>query len=173
MSAQERIDVVVGDITTLEVDAVVNAANRSLKPGGGVDGAINRAAGPKLAAAMAEHGQCPTGSAVLTPGFDLPAGHVIHAVGPRWQGGGKGERDLLVGAYRSALEIAAERDFDAIAFPAISAGVYGYPPEQAAQVSVETVAAFLADHDRPAKVVLCAFDDTQAGLWRAALADVG
>jgi O-acetyl-ADP-ribose deacetylase (regulator of RNase III) len=165
----DRIAVVVADIATLEVDAIVNAANQSLKPGGGVDGAINRAAGPELARAMAEIGGCPTGRAVATPGFALPARWVIHAVGPRWQGGDKGEPELLAGAYREALEIARDKRLDSLAFPAISAGVYGYPAEAAAQVSVETVTAFLDVHDRPARVLLCAFDDAQAERWRAAL----
>jgi O-acetyl-ADP-ribose deacetylase (regulator of RNase III) len=169
----ERIEVRVGDITKLTVDAIVNAANSHLKPGGGVDGAINRAAGPELAKAMAEIGGCPTGSAVLTPGFDLPAGHVIHAVGPRWHGGGQGEAGELAGAYRRALEIAAEQDFESLAFPAISTGVYGYPAAEAAEVSVATIRAFLAGNKRPVQVVLCAFDAPQAELWRHALKQAG
>ncbi len=167
---RDRIDVVVGDIAKLQVDAIVNAANSRLIPGGGVDGAINRAAGPELAEAMAEIGGCETGSAVLTPGFGLPAGHVIHAVGPRWHGGGAAEADQLAGAYRRALEIAHRQGFESLAFPAISTGVYGYPPVQAAQVSVATIRAFLATHDRPAHVILCAFGADQAQLWRDALA---
>lgn len=166
----ERIEVAVGDIAKLQVDAIVNAANGRLIPGGGVDGAINRAAGPELAEAMAKIGGCETGSAVLTPGFRLPARHVIHAVGPRWQGGGKGEADRLAGAYRGALEIAHRQGFESLAFPAISTGVYAYPAEQAAQVSVATIRAFLANHDRPAHVILCAFGEDQAQLWRDALA---
>ena len=130
------------DITTLEVDAIVNAANSELIPGGGVDGAINRAAGPELGKAMrALHG-CPTGEARITPGFDLPAKYVIHAVGPIWQGGDEGEPRLLASAYWWALELARDHDLRSIAFPAISTGVYGYPLERATRTAVQTTRAF-------------------------------
>jgi O-acetyl-ADP-ribose deacetylase (regulator of RNase III) len=127
------------DITTLDVDAIVNAANTELAPGGGVCGAIHRAAGPKLARACAQAAPCPTGQARLTPGFDLPARFVIHAVGPVWRGGSRGEPELLASAYRSSLEIARERGLKNMAFPAISTGIYGYPLDLATRVAVDTV----------------------------------
>lgn len=127
------------DITTLAVDAIVNAANERLLPGAGVCGAIHAAAGPELAAACAAIGRCPTGQAVITPGFDLPARYVIHTVGPVWHGGGHSEADLLASAYRSSVDLAAEHGLRTIAFPAISCGIYGYPVEQAAAIAVEAV----------------------------------
>jgi O-acetyl-ADP-ribose deacetylase len=127
------------DITTLDTDAIVNAANASLAPGGGVCGAIHRAAGSELARACAAIGGCPTGEARLTPGFALPSKYVIHAVGPVWQGGGAGEAELLASAYRAALRLAAGHDVRSIAFPAISTGIYGYPVEQATAVAVSAV----------------------------------
>ncbi|MGH2372367.1 MAG: O-acetyl-ADP-ribose deacetylase [Candidatus Methylomirabilaceae bacterium] len=143
-----RLTLVVGDITTQTVDAIVNAANSRLIGGGGVDGAIRRAGGPGIeeecATIRAERGGCPTGSAVITGAGRLPARHVIHAVGPIWQGGGQGEADLLASAYRSSLALAAERRARTVAFPSISTGVYGYPVDQAARVAVRTVATALA-----------------------------
>ena len=130
------------DITTLEVDAIVNAANAQLIPGGGVDGAINRAAGPELGRAMRAIGGCPTGEARITPGFNLHAGYVIHAVGPVWYGGERGEADLLARAYRTSLALAAQHGIQSIAFPGISTGVYGYPVAPAAKVAVTTVRHF-------------------------------
>jgi O-acetyl-ADP-ribose deacetylase len=130
------------DITTLDTDAIVNAANESLAPGGGVCGAIHRAAGPELARACAAIGYCPTGEARITPGFRLPAGYVIHAVGPVWRGGGEGEAELLASAYRSALRLAEENGLRSIAFPAISTGIYGYPLDQATDVAVRAVRGF-------------------------------
>ena len=127
------------DITTLDTDAIVNAANESLAPGGGVCGAIHRAAGPELARACAAIGHSPTGEACITPGFRLPSGYVIHAVGPVWRGGGEGEAELLASAYRSALRLAEEHGLRSIAFPAISTGIYGYPLDQATDVAVRAV----------------------------------
>jgi O-acetyl-ADP-ribose deacetylase (regulator of RNase III) len=127
------------DITTLATDAIVNAANESLAPGGGVCGAIHRAAGPGLARACAAIGRCPTGESRLTPGFRLPARFVIHAVGPVWQGGRAGEAELLASAYRSAMDLAAEHDVRSIAFPAIGTGIYGYPLEPATDIAVTAV----------------------------------
>lgn len=127
------------DITTLDTDAIVNAANESLSPGGGVCGAIHRAAGPELARACAVIGHCPTGEARMTPGFRLPAKYVIHAVGPVWRGGGSSEAELLASAYRSVVQLALDHDLRSIAFPAISTGIYGYPLDQATRIAVSTV----------------------------------
>jgi O-acetyl-ADP-ribose deacetylase (regulator of RNase III) len=154
----ERVEVIQADITTLAVDAIVNAANESLLGGGGVDGAIHRAAGPELLAACRTLGGCPTGQAKITGGFRLPAGHVIHAVGPRWRGGQAGEPALLAGCYRSALEIAVTHQLQTLAFPAISTGVYGYPPRPAAEVAIATILEFLKASAIPQRVTLCTFD---------------
>lgn len=164
----DRICVVQADITGLAVDAIVNAANERMLGGGGVDGAIHRAAGPRLHAAckaMAEVRpgvRCPTGEARLTEGFDLPARYVIHTVGPVWRGGTHGEPEQLARAYRSCLEVASEERFGTVAFPAISCGVYGYPVEQAADVAVREIGAFLVVHRFPEEALLVAFDGTMA-----------
>lgn len=140
-----RIELVEGDIVQQQVDAVVNAANRSLAGGGGVDGAIHRAAGwERLQAACRMIGECPTGSAVMTPGFDLPASWIIHAVGPVWGGGFRGEPELLASAYRASLELAAGEKLGSIAFPSLSTGVYGYPLRPAAQIALATARDHLA-----------------------------
>lgn len=167
--AYDRIEVVEGDITLLGVEAIVNAANEQLSPGGGVCGAIHRAAGPELAEACARIGRCATGDAVITPGFGLKALWVIHAVGPVWEGGASGEERLLASAYRRALELALDHELESLAFPAISTGIYGFPADRAAAVAVRTVATFLARSGLPRHVVLCCFSRASAELHRAAL----
>lgn len=162
-----RLLVVTGDITRLQVDAIVNAANNSLLGGGGVDGAIHRMAGPELLEECRRLGGCATGDAKITRGYRLPAKYVIHAVGPVWHGGGRGEPDLLASCYRRALELAAENGCRTMAFPAISTGVYGYPKDQAAGVAVRTVAEALARQDLPETVTFCCFDGETAKLHRA------
>ncbi|HUL70174.1 MAG TPA: O-acetyl-ADP-ribose deacetylase [Gemmatimonadales bacterium] len=146
------------DITTLPVDVIVNAANSSLLGGGGVDGAIHRAAGPELLAECRKLGGCPTGEARITRGYRLPARHVIHAVGPVWRGGTHGEAELLAGAYQSSLELAREHDLRSIAFPAISCGAYGYPIEAATRIALDTVTRFMAKNSRPETVLFACFD---------------
>ncbi len=143
------------DITTLDVDAIVNAANSSLLGGGGVDGAIHRAAGPELVAACRLLGGCPTGEAKATPGFGLPARWVIHTVGPVWRGGAHREAELLASCYRSSIGIAADLGATSIAFPAISTGVYGYPADAAARVAVATIRS---EASRDVEITLVAFD---------------
>lgn len=167
-----RISVVQADITTLDVDAIVNAANSSLLGGGGVDGAIHRAAGKELLAECRMLGGCKTGDAKITRGYKLRARHVIHTVGPVWHGGGSNERALLASCYRHSLELAREHSLASIAFPAISTGVYGFPPRQAAQIAVRTIADDLAAHDLPQRVILCMFDADATSLMIQAVSEV-
>jgi O-acetyl-ADP-ribose deacetylase (regulator of RNase III) len=164
-----RIRIHRGDITRLEVDAIVNAANERLAPGGGVCGAIHRAAGPSLAEECARIGPCPTGEARITNGYELPAPRVIHAVGPVWHGGGSGEADLLAGAYQSALGLACDESLATVAFPAISTGIYGYPLEAATRIAVDTVAAWLEREALPRAVTFAVVDDSTEGAYRAVL----
>src|SRR3974390_3163631 len=168
------VDIVVADITTLDVDAVVNAANRSLLGGGGVDGAIHRAAGPELLAECRTLGGCETGSAKITRGYRLPARHVIHAVGPVLHGGRAGEEELLASCYRTALGLAAAHRLASIAFPAISTGVYAFPADRAARIAVGTVSAELgaAEH-RIRHVVFCCFAQGAADHHLTAFGDLG
>jgi len=154
-----RIEVVLGDITTMEVEAIVNAANETLLGGGGVDGAIHRAAGPRLLDECRQIGGCPTGQARITRGYDLRAKHVIHTVGPVWQGGEHGEAELLASCYRSSLTLASENRTRSLALPAVSCGVYGYPLNAAARIAWDEVTAFLADHELPERVYFVCFDE--------------
>jgi len=169
-----RLEICVADITTLKLDAIVNAANRSLLGGGGVDGAIHRAAGPQLKAECAELGGCATGAAKITGGYRLPARHVIHAVGPVWSGGAQREDELLASCYRSALELAAAHRLESLAFPAISTGIYAFPAERAARIAVGTVASELAAAPRGLRrVVFCCFAQSAADHHLGALAELG
>jgi O-acetyl-ADP-ribose deacetylase len=171
------LEICIADITTLQVDAIVNAANRGLLGGGGVDGAIHRAAGPQLRAECARLGGCATGAAKITRGYRLPAKHVLHAVGPVWRGGGAGEDELLASCYRAALDLAVTHRLASIAFPAISTGVYAFPPDRAARIAVATVAAELGTA-RPAggamgRVVFCCFGRDAADHHLNAFAELG
>jgi O-acetyl-ADP-ribose deacetylase (regulator of RNase III) len=165
-----RIAVVQADITTLEVDAIVNAANSSLLGGGGVDGAIHRRAGKELLAECRTLGRCETGDAKLTKGYKLPAKYVIHAVGPVYRGGSGLVKTQLASCYRRSLEIAERHDVQTIAFPGISTGIYGYPQREAASIAVATVVAWLAEHALPRKVVMCTYDEDATEIMNAALA---
>ncbi|MGH8215703.1 MAG: O-acetyl-ADP-ribose deacetylase [Rhodanobacteraceae bacterium] len=168
------IEIVQADITTLRVDAIVNAANEPLLGGGGVDGAIHRAAGPRLLEAcralpeVRPGVRCPTGEARITAGFDLPARFVVHTVGPVWRGGDHGEPDLLAACHRTALAMAREHDVDSLAFPAISCGVYGYPHDAAAGVAMAVLGEEQHRTRTPHRIVLCAFDEGMAEAWRRA-----
>ena len=155
------------DITTLRVDAIVNAANSSLLGGGGVDGAIHRAAGPQLLTACRQLGGCATGDAKITPGFNLPAHHIIHTVGPIWQGGGEREADLLASCYRRSLSLAAEHGIESLAFPAISTGVYGYPRAQACAIALSTVKSW--PESLPVTIIFCCFDHETRLVYESSL----
>jgi len=166
-----KLDVVQADITTLAVDAIVNAANASLRGGGGVDGAIHRAAGPGLLAECRTLGGCVTGEAKATAGYRLPARHVIHVAGPVWRGGGAGEAELLAACYRNALRVARALDLRSIAFPAISTGIYGYPLEAATAIAVDSVLAW--GPEAVSTLLFCCFSAGDAEVYRSILAQRG
>jgi O-acetyl-ADP-ribose deacetylase len=166
------LEIVVGDITRLRVDAIVNAANTSLLGGGGVDGAIHRAAGPELYAECFMLGGCATGAAKITRGYALPARHVIHAVGPVWNGGGQREDELLAGCYRNALALARAHSLGSIAFPSISTGVYRFPADRAAGIAVAAVLQETGQPPAPARVIFCCYSDEAAGHHTAAFANL-
>lgn len=167
-----RVEVHVGDITVLGVDAIVNAANESMLGGGGVDGAIHAAAGPELLKECRRVGRCPTGEARLTAGHNLSARHIIHTVGPVWQGGGEREAELLASCYRNSMEIALAQEVGVLAFPAVSTGVYRFPPENAALIAVSTVRRFLIRHVKPERVIFCCFSDSSAAYHRDAISAI-
>ena len=167
-----RIEIIRADITTLDVDAIVNAANSSLQGGGGVDGAIHRAAGPRLLEETRTLGGTPPGTARMTAGYDLPARHVIHAVGPIWCGGSAGEDETLAGAYRRSLELAAAAALGSIAFPSISTGIYGFPLERATRIAHTSARDWLAANEHPRLVVFCVFSEDDLEVHESVAIDV-
>lgn len=168
---ENRIEIIKGDITKLGVDAIVNAANHSLLGGGGVDGAIHRAAGPRLLEECKTLSGCETGNAKITEGYNLPAKHVIHTVGPVWKGGNKGEPGLLASCYFNSLALAGQHNCKTVAFPNISTGVYGYPKEPAAAIAIQEVKKFLDNNLVPEKVIFCCFDDENYNIYQKTLSE--
>jgi O-acetyl-ADP-ribose deacetylase (regulator of RNase III) len=169
---KDSIDIVLGDITEQETDAIVNAANESLLGGGGVDGAIHRAAGPGLLAECRTIGGCPTGEARITKAYDLPCKRIIHTVGPVWRGGMSGEDDLLESCYQESLQLAEEYGLRSVSFPSISTGAYGYPLEEACQIALETVRDYLQDSEAIDQVCFVCFSDHDCQVYRQALESI-
>jgi len=169
MEIGHRIRVIQGDITLQKVDAIVNAANGQLKGGGGVDGAIHQAAGPELLKACQEIGACPVGEARMTPGYDLAAKHVIHAVGPQWNGGDRNEARFLANAYRNSLELARQKGLQSVAFPSISTGSYRFPLPIAARVAMKTMKSFLSTSEHPKEILMVCIDAKTQEVFQSAL----
>jgi O-acetyl-ADP-ribose deacetylase (regulator of RNase III) len=166
-AVSNRLRIVVGDITKLPVDGVVTAANEAMCGGGGVDGAIHRAAGPGLLEECLKIGHCPEGEARITKAYLLPAKFIIHTVGPVWDGGGYGEREILASCYRSSLKLAKEYGAQTIAFPCIATGTYGYPKAEACEVAADVTLEWMGKHDLPREVTFCCFEEEEATLYRA------
>jgi len=166
------LELVEGDITRQDTEAIVNAANEQLIPGGGVDGAIHRAGGPSIAEEARKYGRCPTGSAVITGAGNLKARYVIHAVGPRYRDGKHGEAELLASAYRSALKICLEKKIDSVAFPSLSTGAYGYPLEEASRIALKTIISFLKEHQYPRLVRMVLFGKEAYKAYEEALKEI-
>lgn len=166
-----RLELEIGDITSLRVDAVVTAANEALCGGGGVDGAIHRAAGPALLNECLKIGHCPPGEARITGGYLLPAKFIIHTVGPVWEGGEYGEAEVLAACYRASLKIAAEHNCESVAFPCIATGTYGYPKMDASCIAVSAAHDWLSEHELPRRVIFCCFEEEDAVAYRATLAE--
>ena len=169
---QDLIEIIQGDITSLHVDAIVNAANQSLLGGGGVDGAIHRAAGPELLEECKSLGGCATGEAKMTSGYKLPATYIIHTVGPVWNGGNNNEDNLLANCYRNSLQLAIDHSIHSVAFPSISTGVYRFPIERASRIALRVILDFLDSAELPPRVMMCCFSDDDLAVYRNSLLEL-